>query len=181
MQIETSRLIIREFIKEDWIDVHKYASDPKVTEYMLWGPNNEEETKSYVSQQLDKQQSINRTDFEIAVVLKETNQLIGGCGIYLAEKNAEMGYCFNSEYWGKGYASEASRALLKLAFETFNIHRVYATCRPENIGSAKVLRKVGMKMEGHLREHIWAKSKYHDSYLFSILESEYLGEELHGF
>ncbi|SFS41096.1 GNAT family N-acetyltransferase [Paenibacillus sp. 453mf] len=173
MHMETSRLMIRDFIIDDWIDVHKYASNPKVTEYTLWGPNNEDETKSYVSQQIVLQQSNDRTDFEFAVILKETKQLIGGCGIYIREKNAEIGYCFNSEYWGSGYASEASNALLKLAFENFNIHRVYATCRPENVGSEKVLRKIGMNMEGHLREHIWDKGKFHDSYLFSILENEY--------
>ncbi|MEK5057986.1 GNAT family N-acetyltransferase [Paenibacillus sp. FSL H7-0326] len=173
MHIETARLNIREFIMNDWIDVHKYASSPRVTEHTLWGPNSEEETKSYVSHQIAMQQLNERTDYEFAVILKETNQLIGGCGMYIREKNAEIGYCFNSEYWGNGYASEASKVLLKLAFENFNIHRVFATCRPENTGSEKVLRKIGMKMEGHLREHIWAKGVFHDSYLFSILENEY--------
>ncbi|MNW30662.1 putative ribosomal N-acetyltransferase YdaF [compost metagenome] len=173
MPIETSRLIIRDLVIEDWRDVHLYASNPKVTEYTLWGPNNEAETKSYVNQQLEKQQANDRTDFEFAVVLKDTNQFIGGCGIYIKGSNAEIGYCFNADYWGNGYASEASEALLRLAFEKFKVHRVYATCRPGNMGSANVLSKIGMKKEGHLREHIWAKGKFHDSYLFSILESEY--------
>lgn len=173
MQIETSRLIIRDLITKDWMDVHIYASDPKVTEYMIWGPNNEDETKSYVNQQIEKQQEIERTDFEFAVILKDTKQLIGGCGIYIKEFNAEIGYCFNPDYWGSGYASEASKALLRLAFEKFKVHRVYATCRPGNIGSAKVLGKIGMKQEGHLREDLWTKGKFHDSCLFSILETEY--------
>jgi [ribosomal protein S5]-alanine N-acetyltransferase len=173
MHIETPRLIIREFNMEDWIEVHKYASNPKVTEYMLWGPNDEDETKSYINQQTINQKTIDRTDYEFGVILIDTNKLIGGCGIYIKEQNAEIGYCFNSEYWGNGYASEASNAILKLAFENFKVHRVFATCRPGNIGSAKVLRKIGMKKEGHLREHIWSKGKYHDSYLFSILADEY--------
>ncbi|GGH27602.1 GNAT family N-acetyltransferase [Paenibacillus segetis] len=181
MHIETSRLIIRDLIMKDWIDVHVYASNPKVTEYMIWGPNNEDETKSYVNQQIEKKQTINRTDFEFAVILKETNQLIGGCGIYIKELNAEIGYCFNPDYWGNGYASEASKALLRLAFEKFKVHRVYATCRPGNIGSAKVLSKIGMKKEGHLREHLWTKGKFHDSYLFSILENEYKENSESGF
>lgn len=78
MHIETSRLIIRDIVKKDWIDVHVYASNPEVTEYMIWGPNTEDETKSYVSQQIEKQQAPERTDYEFAVVLKDTNQLIGG-------------------------------------------------------------------------------------------------------
>lgn len=173
MYIETTRLIIRDLVMEDWVDIHVYASNPKVTEHMIWGPNNEDETKSYVKQQIENQQAVDRTDFEFAVLLKDSNQLIGGCGIYIKELNAEIGYCFNPEYWRKGYASEASKALLKLAFEEFKVHRVYATCRPGNIGSANVLSKIGMKKEGHLREHLWTKGKFHDSYLFSILENEY--------
>jgi len=173
MYIETSRLKIREFEMKDWIDVHEYASNPKVTEYMIWGPNTEDETKSYVKQQIEKQDSNNRTDYEFAVVLKTSNLLIGGCGIYIKESNAEIGYCFHPQYWKNGYGSEASRAMLRIAFEQFKIHRVYATCRPSNIGSAKVLSKIGMKKEGHLREHIFAKGRFHDSFLFSIIKNEY--------
>ena len=108
MHVETSRLIIRDFVTEDWKDVHHYASNPKVTEYMLWGPNTEEESKSYVEQQIIKQQATDRTDYEFGVIHKETNQLLGGCGIYIIGRNAEIGYCFHSDYWGNGYASEAS-------------------------------------------------------------------------
>lgn len=173
MQLETPRLIIREFIMEDWQEVHRYASNPKVTEHMIWGPNNEEETKAYVNQQIKKQTEIDRSDFEFGVILKETNHLIGGCGIYINKHNAEIGYCFHHEYWGNGYASEAAKALLKSAFVGLNLHRVFATCRPDNHASANVLKRIGMNKEGHLREHLWSKGKYHDSYLFSILENEY--------
>lgn len=78
MQIETARLIIREYETEDWVAVHKYASNPQVTEYMIWGPNSEAETKAFIEQQLTKQQSMDRTDYELAVILKETNGLVGG-------------------------------------------------------------------------------------------------------
>ncbi|GAB6988765.1 GNAT family N-acetyltransferase [Paenibacillus pini] len=173
MEIETSRLIIRDFRKEDWIDVHTYASDPKVTEFMIWGPNSEDETKTYIEEQITKQQSVNRVDFEFGVILKETSQFIGGCGIYIKERNAEIGYCFSPEYWGHGYATEASEAMLEFGFKQFHVHRVFATCRPGNHASANVMKRIGMKQEGHLREHMWHKGRYHDSYLFSILEHEY--------
>lgn len=173
MQVETQRLIIRDFNMEDWVDVHKYASNHVVTEHMIWGPNSTAETQAYVEEQITKQQLSDRTDFEFAVILKETNILIGGCGIYIKENNAEIGYCFNPEWWGSGYATEASKAMLMFGFENFKVHRVFATCRPGNIGSANVLRRIGMKQEGHLREHMWHKGKFHDSYLFSILEDEY--------
>ncbi|WP_068774271.1 GNAT family N-acetyltransferase [Paenibacillus sp. FJAT-26967] len=173
MKIETQRLWLRDFGKEDWEAVHQYASNAEVAKYMIWGPNSEGETKAFIDQQLAKQQSTDRTDYELAVVMKETNQLIGGCGLYINETNAEMGYCFNPDYWGHGYAAEASEALLKFAFETRHVHRVFATCRPGNTASANVLRRIGMTQEGHLREHMWHKGTFHDSYLFSILGDEY--------
>lgn len=173
MQIETQRLIIRDFNKEDWIDVHKYASLHKVTKFMIWGPNSEDETQMYIQEQLEKQQSVDRNDYEFAVLLKESNTLVGGCGIYIKEHNAEIGYSFNPEYWGNGYATEASQALLLLGFEEFKVHRIFATCRPGNVPSANLLRRIGMKQEGHLREHMWFKGAFHDSFLFSIIVSEY--------
>ncbi|OAB38665.1 GCN5 family acetyltransferase [Paenibacillus macquariensis subsp. defensor] len=173
MQVETERLIIRDFQMEDWIGVHKYASNHDVTEHTIWGPNSEDETKTYIEQEIRIQQAIDRTDFEFGVILKKTNELIGGCGIHFNEHNAELGYCFNPDFWGNGYATEAAKAMLMLGFETFNVHRIYATCRPGNIPSANVMKRIGMRLEGHLRGHMWHKGKFHDSYLFSILEDEY--------
>lgn len=97
MKIETQRLIIRDFINEDWISVHKYASNHEVTKFTLWGPNSEGDTKSYIEQQINKQQSTKRIDYEFGVLLRESNLLVGGCGIYLKDNNAEIGFCFNPE------------------------------------------------------------------------------------
>lgn len=173
MHIETERLIIRDFTADDWEDVHIYAKDPLVTRYMLWGPNTEEETKSFIARVLAYQQVQPRLGYELAVTLRENNWLIGGCGIHLEGRNGEIGYSFRPEYWRQGYATEASQALLAQGFNQFGLHRIYATCRPDNIGSAKVLEKIGMTKEGFLREHLWSKNKYHSSFLFSILEHEY--------
>ncbi|KWX77508.1 GCN5 family acetyltransferase [Paenibacillus riograndensis] len=150
--LETERLIIREFTNEDTEAVHAYASDPLVAKYMIWGPK----------------------DFEFAVVLKETGQLIGGCGIHISEPGqGEIGYCFNPLFWRQGYTSEAAASLLDFGFQELNLHRIYATCRPENVGSAKVMQKLGMVYEGHLREHMWHKGRWHDSYQYSVLKPEY--------
>jgi ribosomal-protein-alanine N-acetyltransferase len=173
MMITTGRLLIRDFVPEDWVDVHSYASEPEVTKYMIWGPNTEKETKDFIQLTIAMQQQQPRIDFELAVVLKETNTLIGGSGIHVAgPKIGEIGYCFNPLYWQKGYASEAAAALIQYGFQTLGLHRIYATCRPENIGSAKVMEKVGMQREGRLREHMWHGDKWCDSFLYSILDYE---------
>jgi ribosomal-protein-alanine N-acetyltransferase len=174
MNIITDRLLIRDFTHDDWLEVHTYASDPEVAKFMIWGPNNEEETKGFINSTIEMQQREPRVDFECAVILQETDQFIGGCGLRKEGMIGEIGYCFNPHYWRKGYASEAASALIYYGFKELALHRIFATCRPDNIGSAKVMEKVGMQREGHLREHMWHKGKWHDSYLHSILENEWL-------
>jgi ribosomal-protein-alanine N-acetyltransferase len=178
MQLVTERLIIREFKQEDWEAVHLYASSPLVATHMIWGPNTEEDTKDFVSRVIEQQQVQLRKDYEMAVVLKATNQIIGGCGIHLSEpKQGEIGYCFNPEFWRQGFAAEAATAMLGFGFQVHGLHRIYATCRPDNIGSAKVMQKIGMTYEGRLREHMQHKGKWHDSLLHSILEQEFNRED----
>lgn len=173
--IETKRLILREFVSSDFEAVHSYASDPNVSKYLPWGPNDESDTYNFLEKIIEYQQENPRYDYEIAVVLKGYDELIGACSIHISDfKNKEgwIGYCYNKQYWGNGYASEASKAIIKFGFNNLNLHRIFATCSPYNIGSAKVLEKIGMKKEGHLREHKWVKRAWRDSFLYSVLEHE---------
>ncbi|KGE16834.1 GNAT family N-acetyltransferase [Paenibacillus wynnii] len=172
MYFETERLIIREFVTEDIKSVHVYTSDPLVVEHMIWGPSSEEETRDFINLTMEMQKQEPRQGFEFAVVLKATNQLIGGCGIHVSGVGqGELGYCYNRLYWGQGFATEAARVLLEFGFQNLGLHRIYATCRPNNIGSAKVMQKIGMEYEGHFREHMWHKGKWNDSYQYSIIRA----------
>lgn len=174
MQLETERLLLREFTHEDREAVHEYASDPEVTTHMIWGPNSEADTLDFIVHMLRMQAQLPREGYELAVVLKESGKLIGGTGLYvLPSSQGEIGYCFCRKSWGNGYATEAAGALMRYGFRELGLHRIYATCRPGNIGSATVMRKLGMTYEGHMREHMFHKGKWHDSYQYSILEHEY--------
>jgi len=174
--IRTERLLLRDLKEADWQAVHSCASDPEVVRYMEWGPNTEEETKDFIQRAVANQKEQPRRNYTLAVVLKEEDRLIGSCGIRVSNpENREgwIGYCFNRRFWGQGYATETAKALLKFGFEALNLHRVFALCRPENTVSAHVLEKIGMKCEGHLREHKWAKGRWHNSLLYAILEQEW--------
>ncbi|WP_249435634.1 GNAT family protein [Paenibacillus sp. Marseille-Q4541] len=171
--METERLIIREFEAGDWMDVHRYASDVRVTKYTLWGPNEEEDSKAFIQFCMEDQQKINRDEYSLAVENKYTGEFLGGVNIIFMGSNAEIGYCFHPDYWGKGYASEAASAMLKFGFEQPEVHRIYATCRPGNVGSSKVMKRIGMTQEGVLREHVFYNGEYHSSLLFSVLKQEY--------
>ncbi|WP_051506968.1 GNAT family N-acetyltransferase [Saccharibacillus sacchari] len=173
ISMETERLILRDAVPSDWEAVHAYSSDPVVVRYSMWGPNTEEETKEFVEQMIEMSREIPRRSYELVVTLKETGELIGGCGIHKAGFNAEIGYAFNPRFWGKGYATESAFAMLRMGFGELDIHRISATCRPENEASSNVMKRLGMKREGRLREHMYFKGEFHDSELYSILRQEF--------
>jgi RimJ/RimL family protein N-acetyltransferase len=174
--IQTKRLILRDFVMADWKAIHDYDSDPEVVRYMDWGPNTEEETKSFLQRAITFQQEQPRRGYSLAIVLGSQNVIIGGCGIRVSSpENREgwIGYVLSRNFWGQGYATETAKALLKFGFETLDLHRIFATCDPANIASAHVLEKTGMKREGYLREHKWARGKWRDSLLYAILDYEW--------
>ncbi len=173
--IQTERLILREFKRTDWRAVQDYASDPAVVRYMEWGPNTKEETKNFISRSIAHQKQRPRTNYTLAITLKVDGTLIGGCGVYitiLEDREGWLGYCINRRFWRQGYATETAKALLRFGFEQLGLHRIFATCDPENSVSAHVLEKTNMQREGYLRENKWIKGKWRDSLLYAALEYE---------
>jgi ribosomal-protein-alanine N-acetyltransferase len=170
VDIVTERLLLREFVRSDWRAVHQYASDPEVVRYLTWGPNTEKETRAFIRSILRARRRGGRAGYDLAVVLRSEDRLIGGCAIHPA---TWIGYVFNRACWGRGYATEAARALLALGFDGLGLHRVTATCDPQNLASARVLEKSGMQLEGRLREHVWQRDRWRDSLLYAILEDDW--------
>ena len=152
--ITTKRLRLRELQQKDMQAIHEYSSDPEVTRYMNWGPNTEQDTVTFVQKSIASQSEHPRTNYTFAVILKSENRLIGSCGIYLSnlgQREGFIGYVFSKGSWGKGFASETAATLVKFGFNELEFHRIFATCNPENVVSARVLEKIGMQKEGYLR------------------------------
>ena len=104
--IGTERLILREFDKGDFSSIHSYASDPEVSKYLPWGPNSEADTQVFLDGIIKYKLDNRRYNYEIAVVTREDNKLIGACSIHVSNpKNREgwIGYCYNQQYWRNGY------------------------------------------------------------------------------
>jgi [ribosomal protein S5]-alanine N-acetyltransferase len=102
-------------------------------------------------------------------------RLIGWCALAVTSHKhheAELGYALNRQHWGQGYIPEAARVLLTFGFTTLGLHRVFATCHPENQASEHVLQKLGMRKEGYLRENKWSKDAWRDSLLYALLAAE---------
>lgn len=175
MRLETERLLLRDFTEEDWPRVHQYASNEDAVRFMLWGPNAEEDTQAFIKRTLASYQASPRLNYEVAVIRKEDGRFIGGTGFHIDEhapEIAELGYCYHPDYWGRGYASEAASALIAYGFRELGLHRIYAKCHPDNIGSAQVMRKVGMTYEGIMRQHVRWKGQWRDSLLYAVLASD---------
>ena len=156
--------------------MHRYASDPEVVKYMPWGPNSEEDTHDFLQKRLTEQAASPRVNYSVAITLKEDGTLIGGCD--LTRRNSEvseaaLGYCLHKDYWGRGIASEAAGALLKCGFEELKLHRIIATCDPENLASRRVLEKNGLRLEGHFKENILMRGIWRDSLSYAILDNEW--------
>lgn len=175
-KLETDRLLLRDFVFQDWKQVHAYASDPEVVRYLDWGPNSREETIKFVEGTIACAREVPRRVYEFAVLRKPEQTLIGACGIRINDldnEQAELGYCFNRDYWGAGFATEAAKRLIAFGFEELFLHRIYASCDASNAGSAGVLSKSGMRREGHAICDRKVRGRWRDSFLFAILREEW--------
>ncbi|PPA70360.1 GNAT family N-acetyltransferase [Jeotgalibacillus proteolyticus] len=174
MSLSNERISLREFTYSDWTEVHKYASQEVVCQYQPWGPNKKEDSKEFVSQAMKDAEREPRIRFVLAIMYKEF--LIGAGEFNIKDftnKVGEIGYIVNPDYWGKGVATEVAALLIDFGFKELNLHRIYATCDPRNIGSSRVLEKAGMVKEGRLREDLLLKDGWRDSFVYSVLEHEW--------
>jgi RimJ/RimL family protein N-acetyltransferase len=181
MQLTTARLLLREFVEEDWEAVLAYQSDPLYLRYYPWTERDEAGAREFVGWFLAQQQEQPRSKFQLAAVLKAEGWLIGNCGVRVNDpdlREGNIGYELDSRCWGQGYATEAAREMVRFGFEELGLHRIWSWCVAENVGSARVLEKVGMRQEGYLREKEYFKGRWWDQRQFAILDHEWqaLGE-----
>ena len=86
---------------------------------------------------------------------------------------ADVGYELDPNHWNQGYATEAAHAIADFGFTRFGVHRIWADCVAENVGSAHVLEKLGMRLEGRLRENKYFKGRWWDTLIYAILADEW--------
>lgn len=142
---ETERLYLREMMPSDFAALCKILQDEKAM-YAYEGAFGDEEVKEWLGRQLSRYQ---RWGFGLwAVVLKETGEMIGQCGLTMQpwkeRELLEIGYLFQRAFWHKGYATEAAKACKDYAFEVLDAREVCSIIRDTNIASKKVAVRNGM-------------------------------------
>ncbi len=171
--LTTKRLLLTILTDQDYELIHAVQSIPAVDEYNTLGvPKSLAETIEIMRPLIENK----TTAFTYGVRLHGSNEFIGLCAINLSRPKyqaAELWYKFNPDFWGKGYATEVVTALIDHCFNFLNLHRVEAGCAVENIGSVKVLEKVGMIREGRKRKTLPLKSGWSDNYEYGILNEEW--------
>ena len=148
IEIKTERLLLRPMNISDLETVHEYASDKENTKYLRFGPNESvEETTDFLSN-VTKEWKKDAPDFyEFAIELD--GKQIGAVCVYLDEKHesGEFGWILNKKYWGNGYATEAALALKDHVVKELKVKRLIAHCDARNTASARVMEKIGLKLE----------------------------------
>jgi [ribosomal protein S5]-alanine N-acetyltransferase len=174
--LETRRLFLRELAENDLPALNEYAGNPEVFRYQESGPFNESETRALLQMGMAYRIEEPRRHFELAIELKDTSRLIGNCGLQISSLSNRAGgidCILNSQFWNQGLATEITAATLQFGFTELQLHRISATCAPENLASEKVLIKVGMKKEGCLRQDRKVRGQWRDSLLYAMLEDEW--------
>lgn len=154
MQFYTERLLVREYLDSDVHTVHAYGSDAEVTKYEVWGPNTEEESRAFVGQAMKEQFEPERWAFNLAVCFRDSGMHIGGCSIRRESERSRvgsLGWIIDPRYQGRGYATEAARALIDIGFVELGLSVIFATCDTRNTASFRVMEKLGMVRVGELR------------------------------
>jgi [ribosomal protein S5]-alanine N-acetyltransferase len=177
--IITNRLKMRKFREEDWRAVYAYTQDPQVIQYVPGEAPSEAETQEMICAWMNGENE-HPPHYDFAVTIPPNDEVVGWCCIQVSaneKQTAEVRYVLNRECWGKGFATEGTEGVINYAFVVLKMHRVYATCRPGNIIAWHVVEKLGMRREGRLRENVWIRDSWHDSFLYAVLDHEWQARE----
>ena len=177
MHLETERLILREFVYDDWPAVLAYQSDPRYLRVYGMVGRSAGEAQDFVRQLLAHQEERPRYRYQLAIALKGDQRLIGNCGLRKEAPDsrvANIGYELNPDYWGRGYAGEATGRLVAYGFERLGLRRVWARTTSGNRASRRVLEKLGLRLEGRMRQHEYVNGMWDDRLIYGILANEWL-------
>ena len=176
MQLISSRLVFRFLHKSDLKEMHDLNSNPEVEKYNTLGiPADISITKAILKDRINDNKIKNARILTFAIEEKGTDKFIGMFGFSFKHSrysSAEIWYKFHPDYWNKGIATEAVSCALDYCFDELKLHRVEAGCAIDNLGSIRVLEKVGMKHEGTHRESLILESGWSDGHTFGILETD---------
>jgi RimJ/RimL family protein N-acetyltransferase len=177
LPLETDRLLLRPFAPSDFEALHAILSREDVSTYLYWGPQSEEEVQDRLATMIGFRSIEQPGDtLRLAILLKANGRVIGDVVLHWHDNQHRQGYVgfiVHPDHQGKGYATEATRPLLRVAFEDLGLHRVTGHLDPRNSASAAVLEKLGMRREAHFIENEFVKDEWQSELVYAILDREW--------
>ncbi len=175
--LQTERLILRPLTPEDAPTIQRLAGRREIadTTISIPHPYSEEQAREWIAK--TSEAFIAGREASFGIQLKHQPEIVGAVGLRDIDGihlHAEMGCWIGVEWWGKGYATEASSAILRFGFEQLGLNRIYAHHMVRNPASGRVLTKIGMKCEGRLRQGVRKWGVFEDVVLLGALRDEWL-------
>ena len=174
--VRTARLDLRPFEASDFDDVLAFRSRPDVARYLLTEPLGPDEVRDLLHKAPDDAALRQAGEqLNLAVVLRETGRLIGDVVLIwrsAEQRMAEIGFIFHPDYHGKGYALEASEAVLTMGFDGLGLHRIIGRCDARNTASWGLMERLGMRREAHFVRNEMVKGEWCDELVYAVLEDE---------
>ena len=182
--LRTQRLLLRPYAHGDVDGLYAYQRLPEVHRYLYTEPRTRAEVEAIVAERAGLA-VLTETDKAITLVaeLAQTGELVGDCVLFWRSQEheqGEVGYVFNPAYHGRGYATEAVGALLRLGFEGLGLHRIAGHLDARNTASARVLERAGLRREAHLMENEFVKGEWTDELIYGILRREWEARQAPG-
>jgi RimJ/RimL family protein N-acetyltransferase len=177
LPILTERLTLRPYRKSDADSVFSIYSNPDMVRYLYSEPMQPSGLNDSIKRRLKRVKLESEGDIlELAVDLTATGEFVGAMTfMYRSEVHhrGEIGYAILPQYAGQGYATEGSRALLGIGFDHLALHRIEAQCDARNVASARVMARLGMRQEAHMRQNEFVKGEWTDEILYAMLAEEW--------
>ncbi|WP_232376395.1 GNAT family N-acetyltransferase [Amycolatopsis aidingensis] len=174
LDIEGERVRLREFAGTDAEALYGIIGDPRVAALLSFDAHTRAEVRELLDGIVERAGRRPRPDYTLAITSRADGQLVGfALLIPTGTSAAKLGYAVAYQHRGKGYTTDAIRALLNLGFGSLGLHRISASLGPDNTSSIALLERFGFVREGVLREHVYTGGAWRDSVLMALLEHEW--------
>lgn len=176
LPIEVDELLLRRVEYSDATDLFEIYSNPEVARYQFFEPWTPEQIEQFVYSQSDVFAGDPGVPFVLVAVLRSDNKVIGDCQITInsvEDQQGEIGFTFNPEFSGRGFATRTINTALGYGFTHLNLHRIMAAVDVRNERSWRLMERIGIRREAHFIHDNFVDREWIDDYVYAMLEDEW--------
>lgn len=176
IRIVSERVLLRTVRLDDAKSIYSYRSDAVINQYQGWIPKTLHDVENFIKNGLSATINFTGTWYQLAIIEKKNQKLIGDIGIHFldADFQVEIGFTLDRHKQGKGYATEAVKALINYLFDELNKRRIIASIDPRNEKSVALVERLGFRKEAHFKESLLINGEWVDDLIYAVLKEEWL-------